>query len=252
MQLFASEIIQAYTSYSFGYCCYAVREPHDHISKLYDQGFLPYSGAQDVANVFYMARSLRLPLADFALNSENRRIFKRFETELDCECTPFADFNHKDPTFIAFCLRYFGERHGPHIMPEARLHLILTSNLITTITTYKHNGTPVAYVFKVEDAHMSHFWYSFYDLSFINQSLGLWLMIHAGIQAKEQGKQFFYLGTAYGEKGLYKTNFDNLHYWNGASWVSDRNQLRERCKSDTDRTLDIMDEWKQTNSHLLF
>ncbi len=252
MRLFASEIAQSYDTYSFAYCPYALREPTDCLADIYDEGFLPYSGSRDITDVFYMARSVRLSLPDFALNSENRRIAKRFNDQLTCQRIPFADFDTTDATFIQFCLAYFAERHGPRVMPAARLQTILSSNLITDILVYSSSTAVVAYVFEVSDTSMSHFWYSFYDLAYSNQSLGLWLMTDAIVRAQQAKKTYYYLGTAYGEKGLYKTNFESLAYWNGYTWVMDRQKLRDRCKSDTERTLSGIDEWKDSHHDRLF
>ncbi len=252
MKIFQSELVHAYNSYSFGYCNYLVSEETDSVSHIYNLGYLPYSGAQNVENIFYMARSLRVSLEGWELNSENRRINKRFLDLLERKVVPFHEFNWHDETFIQFCLDYFANRHGANIMPRERLLYILQSRLITEIVVYSHAGKDIGYVYVVTDANMAHFWYSFYDLSYANQSLGLWLMIDVLAWSQETGKNHVYLGTAYGEKGLYKTNFNNLEYWNGRDWVSNIGLLKERCRNDEDRVVTASDEWKLNISEHLF
>ncbi len=250
MKIFYSELGQSYKTYSFAYCPYAHYEPGDYLQDIYDAGFLPYSGTPELTNIFYMARSLRINLPDWELNSENRRIYRKFEGQLEQQTQTKHLIDITNETFLTFCEDYFSQRHGATIMPRERLKLVLET--VTDIVTYKHNDKLVGYVFLVNDEDMSHYWYSFYDLDYANQSLGLWMMTDCAIQAKKQGKQHFYLGTAYSEKGIYKTNYDNLEYWNGQQWSQEINLLRDRCRSDHDRTLDLLDEWKQSNDHQLF
>lgn len=92
---------------------------------------------------------------------------------------------------------------------------------------------------------MSHYWYSFYDLDLVFKSLGLWIMIDSIREAKKEKKDYFYLGTVYGEKALYKTNFDHLEYWNGGKWIADKKSLKIRSRSDQEREFNAIDEWKE-------
>jgi hypothetical protein len=52
----------------------------------------------------------------------------------------------------------------------------------------------------------------------------------------------------YGEKALYKTNFEPLEWWNGEEWRSDIKQLKERGRSDGPRAVAPMDAWKEGKS----
>ena len=106
MRFFSSEFAHSYQSYSFGYCNYLEREKKDELSLIYEKGFLPYSGKEGVRDIFYMARSARLVLKDFELNSENRRIAKRFDGSFTKEDIPLTDFDWKNPVFLKFCTNY--------------------------------------------------------------------------------------------------------------------------------------------------
>lgn len=245
MRLFTSEFGHSYGSYSFGYCNYAEFEKGDKLFEIYQKGFLPYSANLNVKNIFYMARSARINLKNFELNSENRRIAKRFDGKFEREIIPFSKFNFKDENFISFCAEYFAVRHGKNIMPKERLMFLLNSGLISEIAMYKEGGVPKAYVFLVSDKEMMHFWFSFYDVSLVYQSLGMWLMIDMARAAIEEKKKYLYLGTVYAEKALYKTNFDNLEYWTGAEWSKDAKKLKSRSRTDHARSLNIIDEWKE-------
>ena len=247
MKPFQSEIMHSYDTYSFGYCNYAMREDSDCLVDIYTVGYLPYSGAREVKDVFYMARSLRIVLAQWALNSENKRIQKRF-SGLQSQLIPVDQFNYCDKTFLQFCVDYFVKRHDLGVMPRERI-LYLLDNFVTHILEYRREGTVMAYVFLVQDDSICHFSYSFYDLAYVNQSLGLWLMIDAARRAKQSGKKYFYLGTVYGDKALYKTNFQNFEYWDGNEWIKDVNKLKKMSRTDEIRTLDIKDEWKEWGYH---
>src|SRR5436309_2068800 len=120
MRLFSSEIVQSYDFYSFGYTNYALQEKGDTLDQIYNQGFLPYSGAAGVKNVFYMARSVRIQLKDWAPNSENRRVLSRF-SNLTRTTHPVQSFDYQNELFLTFCLDYFANRHGASVMPRERL-----------------------------------------------------------------------------------------------------------------------------------
>lgn len=244
MRKFSSEFIHNYKKYSFGYANYCLKEKNDKISDIYNSGYLPYSGSPGIKNVFYMARSARVPLKSFSLTSENRRVARKFDEEFSCKLFPIKDFNIKNKEFISFCAEYFVKRHGPLLMPKERILTILQSGLITHIVAYYKNAQPRAYVFEVSDDLMTHFWFSFYDLSYIHQSLGMWLMLNSARMAKERGIKYFYTGTVYGEKALYKTAFKNVEHWNGDAWVCDIKKLKALSRTDNDRTIHLIDAWK--------
>lgn len=247
MKIFRSEFTHSYKTYSFGYAIYAEKENKDALHDIYASGFIPYSGEAYIKNTLYMARSARVNLQKFKLNSENRRILKKFEGVFSRESIPIKKFNTTDTEFLSFCLKYFKERHGKDVMPKERLLTILEAGFITHIIVYKHDDKIVGYVLEANDKKMGHFWFSFYDLDYAHKSLGLWIMIDCIQYAKNEDKSHYYIGTVYGEKALYKTNFDSLEYWNGNSWEKDIKKLKKKSRTDKDRTFDIFDEWKENS-----
>ena len=244
MKKFRSEFTHSSETYSFGYTNYLKKEPNDAFSEIYASGYLPYSGATDIKNIFYMSRSARIPLKNFKLNSENRRIVKKFNGLFTKRSIPVKNLIC-DKSFLFFCVNYFEKRHGQRVMPKKRLLYILEMGFLTSVVEYKNKDKIVGYVFLVEDANMRHYWYSFYDLVYVYKSLGMWLMIDAAQDAKSDGKDYFYLGTVYSEKALYKTNFDGLEYWNGNEWILDKKNLRAKSKKDKNINTNTIDEWKE-------
>jgi len=245
MRLFSSELGHNYGSYTFGYANYCEREPHDSLTMIYHSGYLPYSGSPDVKNIFYMSRSARVALQQFALTSENRRIAKKFDGQFDKKRIPLKEFNINNEAFLSFCVEYFKNKHGIGAAPRERILYWLTCGVVTTIVEYRKEGVPVAYVLEAEDAGMTHYWFSFYDLSFVHQSLGLWLMLDCIQSAKARGIEHYYLGTVYGTKALYKTNFEPLEWWSGSEWTADTAALKQRARTDDERIIPLMDAWKQ-------
>lgn len=244
MKLFSSELGHNYDSYTFGYTNYAQREAGDELAEIYEKGYLPYSAARDIKDIFYMARSARVPLAGWRATSENRRIAKKFDEAFEKKRIRFADFV-RDDTFYNFCLEYFTQRHGKATMPHERLELILDCGLVSTIIAYYKDGKSAAYVLEVEGVGFGHYWFSFYDLALVQQSLGMWLMLDCVRSAKEAGLEYYYIGTVYGEKALYKTNFEPLEWWDGHIWKRNTALLRERGRGDKKRVIEQMDAWKE-------
>ena len=245
MKKISSEFGHNYKSYSFGYANYCLREREDLLSEIYASGHLPYSGSSNVKNVFYMARSARVPLAVFRYTSENRRVAGKFKGKFLRESIPIENFNVKDKKFLSFCLEYFAKMHGSSVMPKKRLNYILESGPVTHIVKYTEDDKPKAYVFEVSDNKTTHFWFSFYDLDYIHRSLGMWLMLDSAENAKKRGADFFYVGTVYGEKALYKTAFNGLEHWDGEKWVGDIKKLKSFSRTDNQRSVDLIDVWKQ-------
>lgn len=244
MKIFSSEFGHNYGSYTFAYAHYAKREAGDSLAQIYDLGYLPYSAARGVTDTLYMARSGRVPLGIWKMTSENRRIAKKFDGTFEKKRIPVSEFTF-DETFYSFCLDYFAQRHGEKTMPRERLELILTCNLISTIVEYTQAGKVAAYAFEVSDGIIGHYWFSFYDLTLVQQSLGLWLMLDCVRDAQAAGLTHYYLGTVYGEKALYKTNFEPLEWWTGQGWSTDLKALKERGRTDNTRVISLMDAWKE-------
>ena len=232
MKIFRNEFGHEYQIYRFGYCEYAQLEPHDRLADFYEKGYLPYSADPKVQGVFYMARSARLTLPDFEFSSENRRINKRFDGAFSCRILPLVEAK-KDPRIRKLFLDYFRERHGKDIMPAARYDGILASPLPLQVLLYEKDGHLAAAALEVTDKHFGHFWFSAYDLSYVNQSLGMWLMLDAARQAKAAGRTQYYLGTVYGAKALYKTNLKPLEFWNGSSWSGDLAYLKKIARAES-------------------
>ncbi|MFZ2886597.1 MAG: GNAT family N-acetyltransferase [Minisyncoccia bacterium] len=252
MRFFSSELAHEYSkTLTFGYCNYGVLEPGDAISDMYERGYLPYSGSPDSKGMFYMARSGRIHLPKFELDSECRRVGKKFDGKMTREMTPLSDFKITED-FIHFWLTYFERAHGPAIVSRDRLMHWLNFGIVTHVGTYKNEADKiVAHTLEVWDGTMAHDWYQSYAAELDRQSFGVWILLDVARTAKERGATYYYPGTVYSENS-YKTNLPALEFWNGGMWIADSNnkRLRERTKTDSKRHIALLDEWKE--NHPLF
>lgn len=231
MRIYRGEFARDYSSYSFGYTLHAEREEHEAASAVYNAGFLPASSDPKEHNRFYMARSIRVPLMQYSPTSENRRVLKKFDglfetTILDRETL----IQSKD--FQTCFLSYFADRHGQSVMSKERLAGILKTALPLRGVRYAREGIPVAYVLEVADEGFAHYWFSCHEAEYAGTSLGMWLMLDGVRRAKDDGREYLYLGTAYGEKGRYKMNITPLEFWDGNEWNTDCRELKRRISND--------------------
>jgi arginyl-tRNA--protein-N-Asp/Glu arginylyltransferase len=216
--------------YRFGYCEFAHLEASDNLDLFYAGGYLPHSPTSLTHGTFYMARSARVPLAHFTLTSENRRIAKRFDNTFTTRELPAPEMSEDTKQLF---VDYFAKRHGANVMSRERLEGILTWPVPLTLTLYEKDSLVTAATLEVRSERLSHFWFSAYDLSLIDQSLGMWLMLDGARRAKERGVPEYYLGTVYGRKALYKANLEPIEFWDGSVWNNDLTKLKELARAES-------------------
>ncbi|MFT5884017.1 MAG: arginyl-tRNA--protein-N-Asp/Glu arginylyltransferase [Arcticibacterium sp.] len=238
MKLFYSENTVDYSSYTFSYAIYALREGLEDVSPIYGQGFLPYTGNINIEKeVFYLARSLRVDLSRFEDTSENRRIQRQMEPlDVKLEVIKKSDFDLSDPDFTSFCNAYILERIGDENMSLERWSYILKSSIGTHILKFTTAEKTVGYILASITESMLHYWFAFFDTDYMrSHSLGKWMMWRTISWAKEAGLDHAYLGTAYKPAALYKIrDHKGLEFWDGQKWNEDVKILKEYCKTDLD------------------
>ena len=244
MRVFNAEFGHNYGVYSFGYATYAKLAVGDDPTRAYEAGFLPKSNDPRVLNLFYMARSARARVRDFSPTSENRRVFKKFDGAFSSDYMK-RDTLAADENFQRFFIAYFAERHGEAVMPAERLYGILQTPLPLRGVCYRKDGAPAAYVLEAAHGDWMHYWFSAYDSSYAHTGLGMWLMQDALRRAADEKRRFLYLGTAYGDKGRYKTNIAPLEFWDGETWNDDIRRLKRLIKEDAERGISFGDRLKE-------
>lgn len=252
MKIIFSEYLANYKTYSYAYGVYAIlenlknsKELDTELGEIYNNGFLPYSGSADLQNHFYLCRSLRVNLAKWKLNSENKRIQKKQSLKLNKKVfKSFKDLEKKEyEEIFSFYLNYFKNIHGEKIMPHKRLEFIFMQKFVNRIVTYRNDGGKlIGSILMIEGNKNLHFWFSAYDESVEKTGFGLWMMLDEIEESIKRKINYFYLGTCYGEKAKYKLNFEALEFFDGAQWNSNLKELKERIKMDTqkDKEFDLL------------
>jgi len=244
MKIFYSESFVDYSTYTFNYAKYCIKEKQSEIPEIYNKGFLPYSNNTNLQHeTYYFARSLRVNIESFTASSENRRVAKKIaELRPTFKLIPINEFNILNVEFQAFCLDYGKKRFSEGLNAE-RLNYILQSKSISHIFEFEIQNNKVGYVISILEDGTLHYWFSFYDMAYQKFSLGKFMMFSVIQWASENSFDHVYLGTCYGEKSLYKVrDFKGLAFFDGNQWNRDMKLLKTKCKSDNEF---VTDDFKQ-------
>jgi len=240
MKIFRSESFVDYSTYTFNYATYCIKEDQNEIPEIYNKGFLPYSNNTELKyETYYLARSLRVDLDRFKDSSENRRVEKKIvEINPSFKVIPISEFDIKEKKFFDFCLSYGKNRFSEGLDPN-RLKYILATKSISHIFEFKIENEIAGYVVTIIENGTLHYWFSFYDLNYYKYSLGKHMMFNVIQWASKNDLKYVYLGTCYGEKSLYKVrDFKGLSFFDGNQWNNDMKLLKQKCKLDQNFSTD--------------
>lgn len=252
MNIIFSEYQTDYTTYTFSYAVYCIKEGQHELPEIYQRGFLPYTGNISIAeDVFYLARGVRVNLDKYEPTSENRRVNRKIQ-ELDIQLLPIEKraFDTKHPAFRAFCIEYAHVRFTGGKMDENRLRYVLSRDTLTHILTFRSAEQIFGYVFAAIAEGMLHYWYGFFDIGYLHShSLGKWMMWKTIDWAKEQQMRHVYLGTCYREKALYKIrDHKGIEFFDGARWNVDTHTLKHLCHRDENEQAPNADLFKSPHA----
>lgn len=223
MKLVFSEYKSDYGNYIFPYAIWGFPEPGEKPTDLFNQGFLPSSRDLDR---FYLARSVRVVLANMALTSENRRV-KRKGSGITSTLMPRAEFDYS-PKRRDFYKTYADIRFGKDVMTFERLDALFNSPitshvlLFTDTATNAELGAVTLYI----EGEMAYYYYAFYDLNYYARNLGMYMMVSAAEVFRKRNSRHLYLGSCYSQNALYKTQFEGAEFFNGARWSSNLDELK--------------------------
>lgn len=255
MKIFFSENTVDYTSYTFNYSIYAIKESNNELSSIYNKGFLPYTGNTSIQKeLFYYARSLRVNLEKFDDTSENRRVNRLIEPlNIAVNVIPKAEFDLTNPEFMNFCENYINERIGEDNMSLERWNYILQQETGTHIFEFRNEEKVLGYVLAALNSEMVHYWFAFFDTEYMRtHSLGKWMMWSVIRWAKDNHLKYAYLGTAYKPAALYKIrDHKGLEFWDGTLWNEDNKILKQWCQTDLEpKTSDRFKMLENPNEYL--
>ena len=258
MKLLFSEQKSDYSHYQFPYAVLAVPESGETPADLFDAGFLPWARGLDR---FYLCRNVRVALAKFQPSSENRRVLRKGDG-IVMKLVPRAEFD-LTPARRERYLQYAEVRFGGNVMPSDRLELVFNAPVTTHVLVFteaKSGAELGVVVLYLEAPRLGHYRYAFYDLSYFNRNLGMFMMTSAVAQFAERGFKHLYLGTCYSEKALYKTQFAGVEFFNGFRWSNglaelkflinrDQTQLHQHLLENSEYLEGFFNgDWKQISS----
>ena len=230
MKLLFSEQKSDYDHYQFPYAVWAVPEPGEAPSDIFNAGFLPSSRDLDR---FYLCRQVRVNLAKFKPSSENRRILRK-GAGIDVKLAPCAQFDYT-PGRRQFFKNYADIKFGRDVMSFERLDSLFDSPIISHLLVFTDAKTGaevgVATLY-IESRDLAYYYYAFYDLNYYARNLGMFMMTSAVALFAGRGFRHLYLGTCYSQNALYKTQFAGSEFFNGFRWSGDLDELKFIIRRD--------------------
>ncbi|MEI8223572.1 MAG: GNAT family N-acetyltransferase [bacterium] len=229
MKYRTEEFLADYDNYKFGYTHWGIPESDQDIENLYNQGFLPYSGNERLHSCYYLCRSIRIHASEFILSSENKRILRKVaEAGIVPELIEYsADEALGNGELKQFFLDYFNKHHGEGVMNSGRLEAILRYSQHVKVVTYLFQGEYIGAVITQKIGTVIHYWFAAYSDHYTHLSLGMWLMVtFIKDYTVQNPEKVIYLGTGYGSKALYKTNIEQVEYFDGNNWKKDLKILK--------------------------
>jgi len=234
MKLFFSELPANYSRYHFPYQVWLLKEDQDNVEKIYENGFLPI---RSLPNVFYLSRSLRVDLDQFAVSSENRRILKK-TADFEADLIPLTEFVY-NAEVQKFCKEYVNQRLGRNLFSTASIRSIFSGRIFNYVFVFKKVLTQenVGYAVCFISGNILQYAHAFYDVQYFKDNLGARMMLEAVIWAKKSRKKFVYLGTCYEPEALYKTDFKGVEFFNGFRWSNNLDELKTLLTQSSDEYL---------------
>jgi hypothetical protein len=230
MKLVFSETRSDYSQYLYPYVVWALPEPGERPADFFQRGFLPASPRMDR---YYLCRNLRLPLAGWQPDSENRRILRKGDG-LDVELIPRAAFDYTRERRAAWHA-YAGQRFGAEVMSFDRLDTLMSSPVISHLLHFtdpsagRELGTVLLFL---EEPAMAYYYFAFSDLQAPRPNLGMYMMTRAAGFFADRGVAHLHLGTCYSQRALYKTQFAGVEFCNGHCWSKNLGELKYQIDRD--------------------
>jgi arginyl-tRNA--protein-N-Asp/Glu arginylyltransferase len=224
MKLLFSEAKADYAHYIFPYAVWAFPDPGETAADLFQHGFLPSSRDLDR---FYLCRQVRVNLARYKPSSENRRILRK-GLDISTRLVPRAEFEYT-PERREFFKTYADIKFGKDVMSYERLDLLLGGKITSHLLVFTDNqcgaevGTVLLYL---QPKALAYYYYAFYDLSYYQRNLGMFMMTSAVALFAEREFEWLYLGSCYQPNALYKTQFGGAEFFNGLRWSGDLKELK--------------------------
>jgi len=201
----------------------------EYIETMYSQGFV---FTRLKRGAMHQVRSVRVRLREFEPSSENRRVGEK-SSEIFLDFFRLNEFPYH--WSIGKLAKDFYEiKFGPGVMSASKIKELFTqpgkSNM-NSVLVYNHGKTPVGYCLAFSSPQLLHYSYPFYQhpgfdpiqyKSLFNLNppkiMGIAMMTKAILWAKDNRKEFIYLGSIQDDKSLYKFQFKGTEWFDGEQW----------------------------------
>lgn len=207
----------------------------NNITDMYEKG---YVFTRIGKGVMQQTRSLRVDLAKFELNSENRRILRKFpdlKIKIRDERHPPKEY---DFSIGKLAKDFYEAKFGKGIMSAQKVKEMITDgsksnfNLLLQFQggDVSHPGNHPGndgYVICYSNDSILHYSYPFYDLNKCPKDMGLAMMIKTIEFTKERNKKYIYLGSLQRPSDVYKLQFAGLEWFDGKDWNNDLDKVKE-------------------------
>jgi arginine-tRNA-protein transferase len=237
MHRFRSEGPTLYNRYQFGYCEWMESTTGQDLQEAYENGYLPYSAdLSDPRHLFYMARSLRVDLKEFHLDKKRRYDHRKWQSfNLVRECLPTERFFQNygnEPLELAHT--WMKQRFAEAYLSKERLDFILKKPFLKDTLLWRDGSALQAFALIVREDWGAHYWFVFYNSNPDKACApGQGYLVDFLDWAAGENLGRAYLGTAYGNKSLYKSRgIQGIEFWDGNSWSSDRGKLLRFQEAD--------------------
>lgn len=200
----------------------------NNISELYSKG---YVFTRVKKGLFNQTRSLRIKLDNFDLNSENKRVLKKLKNlNVEFLSLPYPNYSweiHK------MGKDFYTIKFGDGTMSASKIKemfLEIDKSNMNSCFKYTLAEAPAGYALTYSNNNIVHYAYPFYDLYIPKDlSIGMGMMVKAILWAKENNKDYIYLGSVIDQKAKYKLQFEGLEWFNTDTqlWETDLEKLKQ-------------------------
>lgn len=172
----------------------------DNITLKYAEG---YMFTRIAKGDMYQNNSVRIDLSRFELSSENRRILKKVDLDLNIKPLPLSDYDWK----IGKMAKDFYDARDAKFSANKIKELLTTDHNFNTLFDYG-----IGYCICYANEEILHYCYPFYTSE--NKDMGMNMMLRAITYAKEKGLKYIYLGSF----NKYKMQFVGVEVFEDGKW----------------------------------
>lgn len=192
----------------------------EYVSKMYENG---YKFTRVSEGLMQSTKNLRVNLSKFELTSENRRVLRK-NPYLTLTIFPLP-YELYDWKISKMCKEFYLAKFNSKIFSFSKAKELFLGKLnMNGVLEYRISDETVGYCLIYYNSEIMHYCYPFYDLKFINSTLGIGMMTSAILHAKKLGLKFVYLGGLNSEKDNYKLQFKGCEWWDVSNhkWSVDK------------------------------